>query len=359
MISSLKHWVSNWFKETTIWWFTTLFGRIGVLFSIAAFVLVLVTYYVINWGYTGRDDILDAHDAYHYNSLVSSWGSPPDISILERELNNLKLKCSIFIADNDTICANDTLIYWSNHIKDLSLCNYLSYGSTEDYFETHGIHYANYVSFGDLEFDQDIVQATFVQQDTFKYLITLDIPPTQPPTFFPFIILALLSLSTLYLITRRFLQPISLIEKRIVALEAGDLDSTLPVVGKDELAVLSNLASSWIVEFDRADQIYDLSGGGMEAHPVLLLTAPDDLTDAPDTLEIRAVAYDNASVLVHQTTLQLDLEKLDTYSPPMVSLWPEAHDNQFANSTGALNIDENIPRYVEDGVFTTFYLEIF
>ena len=58
----------------------------------------------------------------------------------------------------------------------------------------------------------------------------------------------------------------------------------------------------------------------------------------PRPLEIRAVAYDNASVLVHQTTLQLDLEKLDTYSPPMVSLWPEAHDNQFANSTGALNM---------------------
>jgi hypothetical protein len=126
-----------------------------------------------------------------------------------------------------------------------------------------------------------------------------------------------------------------------------------------ELAVLTNLASSWIVEFDRADQIYDLSGGGMEAHPVLLLTAPDDLSNSPDTLQIRAVAYDNASILVHQTTLQLDLEKLDTYSPPMVSLWPEEHDNQYANSTGALNIDQNIHRYVEDGVFTTFYLEIF
>ena len=126
-----------------------------------------------------------------------------------------------------------------------------------------------------------------------------------------------------------------------------------------ELAVLSNLASSWIVEFDRADKTYALSGGGMEAHPVLLLTAPDDLSNAPSTLEIRAVAYDNASVLVHQTTLQLDLEKLDTYAPPMASLWPEEHDNQYANSTGALNIDENIPRYVEDGVFTTFYLEIF
>ena len=126
-----------------------------------------------------------------------------------------------------------------------------------------------------------------------------------------------------------------------------------------ELAVLTNLGSNWIVEFDRADRIYSLSGGGQVAHPTLLLTAPDDLSGSPDTLDIRAVAYDSESVLVHQTTLQLDLEKLDTYAPPMVSLWPEAHDNQYANSTGALDIDENIHRYVEDGVFTTFYLEIF
>ena len=126
-----------------------------------------------------------------------------------------------------------------------------------------------------------------------------------------------------------------------------------------ELAVLTNLGSNWIVEFDRADRIYSLSGGGQVAHPTLLLTAPDDLSGSPNNLDIRAVAYDSESVLVHQTTLQLDLEKLDTYAPPMVSLWPEEHDNQYANSTGALNIDENIHRYVEDGVFTTFYLEIF
>ena len=126
-----------------------------------------------------------------------------------------------------------------------------------------------------------------------------------------------------------------------------------------ELAVLTNLGSNWIVEFDRADRIYSLSGGGQVAHPTLLLTAPDDLSGSPDTIDIRAVAYDSESVLVHQTTLQLDLEKLDTYAPPMVSLWPEEHDNQYANSTGALDIDENIHRYVEDGVFTTFYLEIF
>jgi hypothetical protein len=102
-----------------------------------------------------------------------------------------------------------------------------------------------------------------------------------------------------------------------------------------------------------------LSGGGQVAHPTLLLTAPSDLSGSPNTIDIRAVAYDSETVLVHQTTLQLDLEKLDTYAPPMASLWPEEHDNQYANSTGALNIDETIPRYVEDGTFTTFYLEIF
>ena len=248
MIKSLVDQFQSWFKETTVWWFTTLFGRIGILFSIAAVVLVLVTYYVINWGYTGRDDILDAHDAYHYNKLVASWGSPPNVALLSKELENLKLKCSVFIADQDTMCSNDTLVFWSNHTKPISLCNYLSYASAEDYAETHNILYSDYVSFGDVEFDDNIVQATFVHKDNYKYLITLDIPPSSPPTFSPFIILAFLSLSILYLITRRFLRPISLIEKRIVALEKGDLDSTLPVVGGAELAVLSRNFNTMVGE---------------------------------------------------------------------------------------------------------------
>ena len=127
-----------------------------------------------------------------------------------------------------------------------------------------------------------------------------------------------------------------------------------------EMAVLTNLGSDWIEEWPgAADKTFALSGGGNTQHPVLQITAPDDLSGASETLEIRAVAYDSSDVMVHQTTLQLDLEKLDTYAPPMVSLWPEEHDNQYANSTGALEIDENVPRYVEDGVYTTFYLEIF
>ena len=42
--------------------------------------------------------------------------------------------------------------------------------------------------------------------------------------------------------------PISLIEKRIVALEDGDLDSKLKIVGHDELAVLSKNFNTMVGE---------------------------------------------------------------------------------------------------------------
>ena len=218
------------------------------MFVFTAVGIVVSSYYVINWGYTGRDDILDAHDAYHYNNLVASWGSPPNIEVVSQELHNLQLSCSIFIADDDTSCSNDTLLYWTNHLEPISLCNYLSYSSTKDYTLSHNIKYDDYVSFGDVEFNNDIIQATFIHGLGYKYLITLDIPPTSAPSFIPFIVLAFVSFVLLYLTIRRFLLPISLIEKRIVALEDGDLDSKLKVVGHDELAVLSKNFNTMVGE---------------------------------------------------------------------------------------------------------------
>ena len=228
-----------WFQQTAQWWFTTLYGRIGILFVFAAFILVLVTYFFTDWRYTGRDDILDAHDAYLYHKMVDSWGSPPNLKYAKSELENLQLRCTIFNADDDLSCSNDTLVFWSNHAVPVELCNYISYSSTEDYSEYHKIKYAHYVSFGEVEFNQDIVQATFVEKDKYKYLITLDVPPTTPPTFVPFVVVAFISLYVLYQLIRRFLKPISLLRKRIVDLERGDLDSKIKVVGNDELAILT------------------------------------------------------------------------------------------------------------------------
>lgn len=232
--------LQGWFQQTARWWFTTLFGKIGILFVFAAFVLILVTYFFTDWRYTGRDDILDAHDAYLYSKMVDSWGSPPNLNYVKNELENLQLRCTIFNSDNDLDCSNDTLVFWSNHSAPVELCNYISYSSTEDYSEYHNIRYKHYVSFGEVEFNQDIVQATFVEKDKLKYLITLDVPPTAPPTFVPFVLVAFISLYILYQLIRRFLKPISLLQQRIADLENGDLDSTIRVAGNDELAVLTN-----------------------------------------------------------------------------------------------------------------------
>ena len=225
-----------------------LFLRLGLVSLLTFVSIVLANLWVFDWSYTGRDDILDAHDAYYYNELISSWGSTPNMEIGLEKLNNLQIKCSIYYNDHDSLCRNDTLIYWSNHGNPVMLCDYLSYSDTKYFSEIHNIEYSNYVSFGDIKFDNLITQATLVESDDYKYLLTLDIPPQYNPNFYPFVVLALVSFSLLFLTIRQFLRPIVYIEKRIIALEKGDLDSELPILGHDELAVLSTNFNTMVKE---------------------------------------------------------------------------------------------------------------
>ena len=128
-----------------------------------------------------------------------------------------------------------------------------------------------------------------------------------------------------------------------------------------ELEVLTNLGSSWILEFDSPGG-YTLNAGGDILNPILTLTAPDDLTGTPEGIEIRAVAeaeVDSVLQVVDQDILQLDLEKIDVYQPPEVSIWNEEHDVQMANSTRPDDFDQTVPRYAEYEEFTPFLLEIF
>jgi len=128
-----------------------------------------------------------------------------------------------------------------------------------------------------------------------------------------------------------------------------------------ELEVLTNLGSSWILEFDSPGG-YTLNAGGDILNPILTLTAPDDLTGTPEGIEIRAVAeaeVDSVLQVVDQDILQLDLEKIDVYQPPEVSIWNEEHDVQIANSTRPDDFDQTVPRYTEYDEFTPFLLEIF
>tara|TARA_B110000444_G_scaffold14330_2_gene12305 strand:+ start:19764 stop:22706 length:2943 start_codon:yes stop_codon:yes gene_type:complete len=137
----------------------------------------------------------------------------------------------------------------------------------------------------------------------------------------------------------------------------GDSTKSMQV----ELEVITNLGSSWLVEFDSPGG-YTLSQGGDVLNPILSITAPDDLSTTPGKIKIRAIAeatVEGVLTVVHQDTLELDLEKIDVYQPPEISLWSEEHDVAIANSTRGDAINQDIPRYVEYGEFNPFLLEIF
>ena len=48
------------------------FGRLAMLFVVAASILVVLTYYVINWAVADKDNILDAHDAYYHYKFIET-----------------------------------------------------------------------------------------------------------------------------------------------------------------------------------------------------------------------------------------------------------------------------------------------
>jgi len=128
-----------------------------------------------------------------------------------------------------------------------------------------------------------------------------------------------------------------------------------------ELEVLTNLGSSWLVEFD-SPAGYELNSGGTILNPTVTLTAPDDLTGTAKKLEIRAVAeadVDGVMSVVHQDVLVLNIEKIDVYQPPVVSVWSEDHKIPIANSSRADAIDSTTPRFVDYDEFNPFILEIF
>ena len=143
----------------------------------------------------------------------------------------------------------------------------------------------------------------------------------------------------------------------MVLVHRGDSTKSMTV----ELEVLTNLGSSWLVEFD-SPAGYEMSSGGSVLNPTVTLTAPDDLTGMPKKIEIRAIAeadVDGVISVVHQDTLVLNVEKIDVYQPPVVSIWSEDHKIPIANSSRGDALDSTIPRFAEYGEFNPFILEIF
>ncbi|RCH73706.1 MAG: hypothetical protein DBX05_04125 [Candidatus Poseidoniales archaeon] len=127
-----------------------------------------------------------------------------------------------------------------------------------------------------------------------------------------------------------------------------------------DLQVITNFNSNWNVSFD-APGGYILNEGGAIVNPILTIESPQDLRNAPPQLVIRAVGeaiVDGSPEIVATETLYLDLEKVDTYASPFTSIWNENRTQQFDNSSRHDSFDTSTPRFVEDGEFTVFIMEI-
>ncbi len=111
---------------------------------------------------------------------------------------------------------------------------------------------------------------------------------------------------------------------------------------------------------------YMLSGGGTFARPILSIEVPDDdLTSAPNTLEIEARAYaensEGQTVEVAVETIVLDIEESDVLSPPRISVFEDdEHQKQIADSTRPEAYDETLSHYVDSGdVSGDFFIDVF
>ncbi len=249
-MNKIKDGFVSWFSDTARWWFRTLFGRIGILFALAAFVLVFLTYYIFNSTVSEKDTILDIQDAFLHLEFINSWDNLQDTVLLRKELNKILVKAFVYELDSDTSCEQSALI-WSNSKQKINLCNYGSYNDSYQMNQNeYGFEFNNqYLSFGEYELPDQHFPAVFVVQNNKKYLLITDVVLfSDAYPLIPSMVLAILFMFLLYLLIRRFLLPINLMEQRIIALQRGDLESQIKVSGNDELALLSTNFNALIAE---------------------------------------------------------------------------------------------------------------
>jgi len=238
------------------------FGRLAVLFILAASVLVVLTYYVVNWAVADKDNILDAHDAYYHYKFIETWGDFSDTTQIRDELSNLRITGAIYSIKADTLCTEDyvwdvdrekQVIYWTNGSQNFSLCDYISYQGSKNLSHIHDIEFPGYVSFGDIRIGAQLFPATVIEAGQYQILLIITdyVYPDEWLTFVPVIILLFVFMFLLYWLLRHFLKPIRLMQERIYALEGGDLETEIDIIGEDELALLSKNFNTLIKEIKK------------------------------------------------------------------------------------------------------------
>tara|TARA_B110000438_G_scaffold49214_1_gene49675 strand:+ start:3411 stop:4679 length:1269 start_codon:yes stop_codon:yes gene_type:complete len=202
----------------------------------------MVLYYQFNYSFTTQDSILDSHEAYYYSKMVQGWGTPPDTNLIKEDIENLHLDCIVFRIEDD-YSEEDGYgpIYWS-YPYDLNPEVFYTWSIPED-FEQHGVFIPLQVDMGTMG-DRP---STAVATDDFVFYFSVNYKePSDLPNFILASVLTILSMVGLNFFIQRYLYPVQLMKQRVFALEDGDLESEIPIIGDDELASLSRAVNKMI-----------------------------------------------------------------------------------------------------------------
>tara|TARA_X000001036_G_scaffold71010_1_gene62426 strand:- start:7185 stop:8507 length:1323 start_codon:yes stop_codon:yes gene_type:complete len=206
-------------------------------------ILITILFQYLNQPYTGEGE-LEAQEAYLYSQMVESWGTPPNLNLVKTDIENINLNCAIFTIDQDWNSEKNKYgtPYWSSQ-------NNFPAGIFSPWtyyldFADEGINLPQNNN-GDTTFVQlgliNQTNATAVTYGNYVYYFGSSSPP--PPgeelDWVLSIIAIIILIIILYISLRNFLAPVLLMKKRVYEFENGDLDSTIPITGQDELASLA------------------------------------------------------------------------------------------------------------------------
>ncbi|MDP6852970.1 MAG: HAMP domain-containing sensor histidine kinase [Candidatus Marinimicrobia bacterium] len=181
--------------------------------------------------------------------MVLDWGSPPDTHKVHAEISNLQMWCGIYTrGETETGIAFPDSVYWSNLPENIHPSEFYSWTKSTDFEELYELNIPLPVFFGEI----NSMPVTVVDNGDFLFYVVIDyVPPSELYNLVFAVILALLFFVALYLFIRRYLKPVELMKNRIDALEAGDLKSSIDIIGEDELASLSHSMNKLILEINK------------------------------------------------------------------------------------------------------------
>jgi len=197
-----------------------------------------------------EDDSLDAQEGYLYAKMVESWGSIPDTLKVREDVKNISLNCAIFTLEQDWIAEDGWgKPYWSSNstfpdgvffaISEQD--DFTDQGVSLPFPVQHGLIGIEYIPwYGGRSKIMNESAATVVELNGYVYYFGMDYAPLGTESDILISLIAIITLVViLYVSLRNFLSPVLLMKQRVYEFEQGDLGSTIPVTGKDELASLA------------------------------------------------------------------------------------------------------------------------